>query len=243
MATKNRIKFEKLTAAIWDYKTSPKPWGQCTLWIPLCLLMSTETDTPVKCCTATVPSSLHPFLHLFFGRMGPVHSFPFCSFNPCVSTYLFIIVDMIISLHSNGHWIMTFHKDLLNRVLGTEVVRTKGYLRGGGGNKFPSLIPDWKLLWIYYCTNCTDLNMWAMETHCNITTTLKAKMKAHCLLVKSKLILSCHYCSVNIIVLKLSKDCEVVLCQCWILKFIVLDNKPHSPGPNDFQRLIDSLMK
>lgn len=33
---------------------------------------------------------------------------------------------MIISLHSNGHWIMTFHEDLLNRVLGTEVCKKKG---------------------------------------------------------------------------------------------------------------------
>lgn len=58
--------------------------------------------------------------------------FPFCSFNPCVSTYLFIIVDMIISLHSNGHWIMTFHEDLLNRVLGTEVSKNKGILKRRG---------------------------------------------------------------------------------------------------------------
>lgn len=35
---------------------------------------------------------------------------------------------MIISLHSNGHWIMTFHKDLLNRVLGVEVPKKKGIL-------------------------------------------------------------------------------------------------------------------
>lgn len=35
---------------------------------------------------------------------------------------------MIISLHSNGHWIMTFHEDLLNRVLGTEVFKKKGIL-------------------------------------------------------------------------------------------------------------------
>lgn len=64
----------------------------------------------------------------------------FCPFNPCVSTYLFIIVDMIISLHSNGHWIMTFHEDLLNRVLGTEEEERDTLRRGE--NKFPSLIPD-----------------------------------------------------------------------------------------------------
>ena len=39
---------------------------------------------------------------------------------------------MIISLHSNGHWIMTVHEDLLNRVLGTEVSKKKGILLGEG---------------------------------------------------------------------------------------------------------------
>lgn len=88
LATKSRIKFEKVTAAIWDYRRSQKPWGQCNLWIPVCLLMSTETDTPVKCCTATVTSSLHPFLHLFFGRMGP--STPFLLFFQFLCLYIFI---------------------------------------------------------------------------------------------------------------------------------------------------------
>lgn len=64
-----------------------------------CLLMRTQKDTTVKYCTATVTSSPRSLLHLFFGRK--VHSTPFLlSFNPCVSTYLFIIVDMkLVSIH------------------------------------------------------------------------------------------------------------------------------------------------
>ncbi len=44
---------------------------------------------------------------------------------------------MIISLHSNGHWIMTFHEDLLNRVLGTEVSKKKGILLEEGEKQIP----------------------------------------------------------------------------------------------------------
>lgn len=108
----------------------------------LCLRMRTQKETPVKYCTATVSSSLHPLLHLFFGRMVPSTTF-ILSFSSCVSTYLFIIVDMIFSLHSDGHWIMTFHEDLLNRVLGTEVSKKNGILVEVGKADSPlSLIPD-----------------------------------------------------------------------------------------------------
>lgn len=48
---------------------------------------------------------------------------------------------MIISLHSNGHWIMTFHKDLLNRVLDTDITKRKDSSEEEG-NAFLSLISD-----------------------------------------------------------------------------------------------------
>lgn len=53
-------------------------------------------------CNSSIisPSSPSPFLWQTF----------LLSFSPYVSTCLFIIVDMIISLHSRGHWIMTFHE-------------------------------------------------------------------------------------------------------------------------------------
>lgn len=117
----------------------PKPEGQCQLWVALNSYGSVSCDEHRKRHTKVLysidPESLQLSAHSLtfsLGEGGAFHSsFP----TPCVSTYLFIIVDMSFSLHSNGHWIMTFHMDLLNRILGNEVFKKEG------GNT-PSLTPS-----------------------------------------------------------------------------------------------------
>lgn len=96
----------------------------------------TQKDKPEKIISLSIPSTF-PWLD------DALHSFSFVSFHSWVSTYLFIIS----SLHSNGHWIMTFHEDLLNRVLGTDLFfskmkKMKLQKKKNRGNNLPSLIPD-----------------------------------------------------------------------------------------------------
>jgi len=78
-------------------------------------------------------------------EVPPPPSVPSTPFSPRVTTYLFIIVDVIISLHSNGRWIMTFHKDLLSRALDADVFKQKGFLNDRETSS-PSLISDSKVL-------------------------------------------------------------------------------------------------
>lgn len=146
-----------------------------------------EHTSEVLCCSGYIisPSSPSPFI---FSRMVP--STPLPVFFQSLCHYIFIY-------YCWRDYEFPFKWSLDNDLPQGSVEQSSGYWRfweerdssGAGETKFPALIPDQKLLWIFCCTNC--LQMWGITiSRCDIITPLKAKTKL-------KLIRSCHCYAVN----------------------------------------------
>lgn len=119
------------------YSKSKWTQGQCDLCIRMAKthLLTLELQR--------ITSSLHSFIFLS-GRIVP--STPLLLFSPLLFIYIFIYYCW------HEHW-SPFKWSLDNDLPWGSVEQSSEE----GKANFSSSISDWKLLWIYYCTNCTDL--------------------------------------------------------------------------------------
>lgn len=160
----------RLTAASWDYRTSQNDHEVNVIYEFLWQGHTSKVfNSKDYIISPTIPS-------FFLWQDGAFHSFAFVFF---LSLCLYIFIYYCWHEDSSP-----FRWSLDNDLPWGSVEQSSGE----GKTNFSSRISDWKLLWIYYCTNCTDLLLrcgwWKDITN----TPLEVQMKAYVLLVSSKFI-------------------------------------------------------